>query len=68
MKRPSKLYTAIYFSTTWDSWDDRPAHEAKMRHIELQEGETIKDMLHREGLTDTINFIFKGHLWRVAHG
>lgn len=52
-------FTAIYIKT-WQSGSHWHSSE-HMRRIEQREGESVGDMLDREGIKETTVFLFVGH-------
>lgn len=55
----SNQYTAIYI----DSWMSGSHRQSltQMRRVEQRDGETVVDMLEREGIADCTVFLFHGH-------
>lgn len=52
-------YTAIYVES-WMSGSHRYSL-TRMKRIEQQQGETVKQMLEREDVADGLVFLFEGH-------
>lgn len=52
-------FTAIYTDSLMDGSHMQTL--VKMRRIERAENETVLDMFKREGIEDSVVFLFKGH-------
>jgi len=58
MKTENK-FTAIYVDS-WMSGSHRVS-STEMKRIQQNDGETIEEMLEREGIDNNIAFLFNGH-------
>jgi hypothetical protein len=57
-------YTAIYVES-WVNGGHRSSQTVK-RKIERKDGESIGEMLEREGVADSLVFLFAGHVADVS--